>query len=81
MQVDASYNILVHTAVEYSCIFVVVIDKRKISKRNLPNVGTAGWLEVLADKVHKQGVRAHSKTWLYTFHYQNNNNHSTIIVI
>ena len=60
MQADASYNILVHTAVEYSCIIVVVIDKR-----NLPNVGTAGWLEALADKVHKQGVRAHSKTLLH----------------
>ena len=28
---------------------------KKISKRNLPNVGMGGWMEALADKVHKQG--------------------------
>ena len=28
---------------------------KKISKRNLPNVGMDGWMEALADKVHKQG--------------------------
>ena len=31
---------------------------KKISKRNLPNVGMDGWmdaLDALADKVHKQG--------------------------
>ena len=26
-----------------------------MSKRNLPNVGMGGWMEALADKVHKQG--------------------------
>ena len=28
---------------------------KKNPKRNLPNVGMGGWMEVLADKVHKQG--------------------------
>ena len=28
---------------------------KKISKRNLPNVGMGGWMEALADKGHKQG--------------------------
>ena len=27
---------------------------KKISKRNLPNVGMGGWMEALVDKVHKQ---------------------------
>ena len=31
----------------------------KISKRNLPNVGMAGWMEALADKVNKQGEHIH----------------------
>ena len=34
---------------------VLVKKFKKISKRNLPNAGTAGWMETLADKVHKQG--------------------------
>ena len=29
---------------------------KKISKRNPPNVGMSGWMEALADKVHKQGA-------------------------
>ena len=29
--------------------------QEKISKGNLPNVGMGGWMEVVADKVHKQG--------------------------
>ena len=32
---------------------------KKISKRNLPNVGMGGWMEALADKVHKQGSTFH----------------------
>ena len=28
---------------------------KKNSKRNLPNVRMGGWMEALADKVHKQG--------------------------
>ena len=28
---------------------------KKISKRNLPDVGMGGWMEALAYKVHKQG--------------------------
>ena len=28
---------------------------KKISKRNLLNVGMGGWMDALADKVHKQG--------------------------
>ena len=28
---------------------------KKIYKRNIPNVGMGGWMEALADKVHKQG--------------------------
>ena len=42
----------------YRCIaaFSAYIKKfKKISKRNLPNVGMGGWMEALADKVHKQG--------------------------
>ena len=29
-----------------------------LSKRNLPNVGMGGWIEALADKVHKQGKKS-----------------------
>ena len=32
---------------------------KKISKGNLPNVGMGGWMETLADKVHKQGDHIH----------------------
>ena len=35
---------------------MIVFEKfKKISKRNLPNVGMDGWMEALTDKVHKQG--------------------------
>ena len=38
--------------------FVLILFQKKfkkISKRNLPNVGMGGWMEALADKGHKQG--------------------------
>ena len=38
---------------------------KKISKRNLPNIGMSGWMEALADKVHKQGSKFHN---IATFH-------------
>ena len=37
---------------------------KNIPKRNLPNVGMGGWIEALADKVHKQGELC------YTVHKQ-----------
>ena len=37
----------------HNLLFISII--KKISKRNLPNVGMGGWMEALADKGHKQG--------------------------
>ena len=45
-----------------------------ISKRNLYSyqmyIGMAGWMEALADKVHKQGKHMHSTTLLHTYFTQ-----------
>ena len=35
--------------------YIYIKKFKKISKRNLLNVGMGGWMDALADKVHKQG--------------------------
>ena len=41
---------------QVTLIAIYYIKKFKnISERNLPNVGMGGWIEALANKVHKQG--------------------------
>ena len=56
--------LLYYKLLNFYCGFIIEWVKRylmvtrnlkKISKRNLPNVGIGEWMEVLADKVHKQG--------------------------
>ena len=50
-------------------IYIIIKKFKKISKRNLPNVGMAGWMDELADK-STQTRRAHSTTYSYISHNQ-----------